>query len=456
MINGLEGIPGSGKSYEAVAMHILPALKAGRRVITNLPLLVPVLEALDSRFAGLVELRTKSQPVRGNWDAEGIDSKGNGQAFQLYSAGYEAEPIRNVPIFGSVWDYYSEWKHPESGLGPLFIIDEAHLALPTLGTSQDVIEWYKLHRHFNADVLLATQSFRDINQPIARLLAILIKCRKADILGKSDCYIRKVHAGYRGAVISTETRKYEKQFFGLYRSHTQGNSVTEAMASDVSPLLTKLRRFTWMWWAVTIAFAAWAFWPKSKAAPPPRVVSTAPVGSNGVALVAAPAATASAPLQAVSAPAAPPPQDLEPLKEKLVHITGWIKGRTGTVYMFAVSQSGMVQFPLTGADLKAAGYVIQPMGECMAYLKWQDKTRSITCDVPAMAVGSNNAPVVMDAGTGRRSDEGRHLRPAYSTGDLDRPVPVGFGGSPPSSEARPTGVARPPVSRQRGQDVALR
>lgn len=31
-----EGLPGSGKSYEACVYHILPALKSGRRVVTNI------------------------------------------------------------------------------------------------------------------------------------------------------------------------------------------------------------------------------------------------------------------------------------------------------------------------------------------------------------------------------------------------------------------------------------
>jgi zona occludens toxin len=38
MIYGLSGRPGSGKSYEAVVTHIIPALKDGRKVITNIPL----------------------------------------------------------------------------------------------------------------------------------------------------------------------------------------------------------------------------------------------------------------------------------------------------------------------------------------------------------------------------------------------------------------------------------
>ena len=50
MINGLEGIPGSGKSYEATVYHVLAALQTGRLVITNLPLNVEVFAAIDPAY----------------------------------------------------------------------------------------------------------------------------------------------------------------------------------------------------------------------------------------------------------------------------------------------------------------------------------------------------------------------------------------------------------------------
>jgi zona occludens toxin len=35
-------------------------------------------------------------------------------------------------------------------------------------------------------------------------------------------------------VVSVEERKYKPEFFKLYKSHTQGNSVAEAGAQDVA------------------------------------------------------------------------------------------------------------------------------------------------------------------------------------------------------------------------------
>ena len=50
MINGLEGIPGSGKSYEAAAHQIMSALQAGTLVITNLPLNVEKYARIDPAY----------------------------------------------------------------------------------------------------------------------------------------------------------------------------------------------------------------------------------------------------------------------------------------------------------------------------------------------------------------------------------------------------------------------
>ena len=69
------------------------------------------------------------------------------------------------------------------------------------------------------DVLLMTKkNFRDINQPIAGLVVALIKGQERDYLWALTSAIRKVHAGYRGAV-TTEEREYKPQYFPLYKSH---------------------------------------------------------------------------------------------------------------------------------------------------------------------------------------------------------------------------------------------
>ncbi|MGY8530568.1 zonular occludens toxin domain-containing protein [Paracidovorax citrulli] len=415
MINGLEGIPGSGKSYEAVAYHVLPQLKQGRKVITNLPLLVDMFAAIDPAYVDLIELRHRPGKVLGVWDADGVDENGNGEAFKLWK---DEERQNVVPVssdataFGTVWCYYSTWKHPETGQGPLFIVDECHVPLPATGTSKEVVEWYKLHRHFNVDVLLMTQSFRDTNQPIARIIGMLITCRKADVLGKKDSYIRKVKSGYRGAVISTEIRPYKPEYFKLYKSHTQGNSVAESAAGDVAPFIVKFKRFTWAFWALTVVVLVWAFWPSSPAPSGSKSVRAVPVGDPVKPAIAAgvvlPVRTdvALLPEAAASVDAGPP----EPYASKGLHLTGRIQMGSLVVYTFVVSMGGQRIASIDSRDLAAAGYKWEPLTDCAGTLRWRTKATAVTCDAPVMSQGSTDKPVVLEVPAGGGAPVGSSVR----------------------------------------------
>lgn len=407
MINGLEGIPGSGKSYEAAVYHVLPALQAGRLVITNLPLVVEMFAAINPDYRKLLELRRRTQPIRGTWDANRVDDQGNGSAFELFEDGRTEKPDVKVPLFGHVWDYWSQWKHPETGQGPLFIIDECHVGMPKLGTDSQVIEWYKLHRHFNADVLLGTQNFRDMNSSIAGLLAILIKVRKADILGRSGSYIRKVHAGYRGAVIATEEREYQSQYFSLYKSHTQGNSVVEAAAQDVAPFIVKFKRYTRLVLFLALVGLVYVGWRGYQAYKAPKVqtVKTVSVGPppsyvppKSLPAVETAPATAAAGLTQIGKQVSDQPTGInefpEPYGLKGLHVMGQITMKGKTVYVLAVSQNGAQITTVTSSELEQIGYKWKALTDCAASLQWKDKVRALTCDSPQITMALQKTAIV--------------------------------------------------------------
>lgn len=428
MINGLEGIPGSGKSYESVVYHVLAAVKAGRKVITNLPLDVEQWAALDPSYPELIEIRRTPQPIRGTWDATAAGQ--DKPAYVLFDDGHVEQPDDDAFLFGGVWDYWTDWKRAD-GRGPLFVIDECHVPLPALGTSKAVVQWFKIHRHFNVDVLLMTQSFRDIDQSIARLLGMLYKVRKADILGEPDEYIRKVHGGYRGAVISTETRKYKPQYFRLYKSHTQGVSAEEAKASDVAPLIVKVNRLKWAVLGLGVLASLWAFWPK---ADKPRKAAAAHAaapgwlkeaqGRAGAPMSAASVAAEEAKLGASSPSQVSVPQPLaeriqfggpgagsqptsrngqmpEPYGLKGLHLLGRLTlPSKGDIYMLTVSQNGAVVSQVTHRDLVQVGYRFTALSDCVASVQWGEQIRVVTCDSPSITVASQPraAPAQVAAG----------------------------------------------------------
>ncbi|MDT7518138.1 zonular occludens toxin domain-containing protein [Rhodoferax sp. TBRC 17660] len=399
MLNGLQGIPGSGKSYEATVYHVLAALKRGRKVITNLPLNIEQFSAIDPAYADLIEVRRRPAKVLGTWDANRVDDKGNGLAFEVIEGyedkrhsieavetthGFRGNLSAPVAVFGNVWDYYTEWKHPETGQGPLFVVDECHVPMPRTGTSVWVIEWYKLHRHFNVDVLLMTQNFRHMNGDIADLLAMLIKVRKADILGKKNEYIRRVHGGFRGAVISEEVRPYKPEFFQLYKSHTQGNSVSESSADDVTPAIVKFKRYTRILWVCILLGAVFVgyriFAPKSK------TVTTVTVEKiDTPTAAAAPAGAASGLPVVVQGETSTIP---EPYENQSIHMTGRIKMGDKETYTFTLAQNGLVVNHITDTELRKAGYKFTGTSDCTGFIEWDKKARAVSCNFPSQQMAA--------------------------------------------------------------------
>jgi zona occludens toxin len=392
--------------------HVLEALKIGRLVITNLPLNVEEFAAIDPAYRDLIELRTRPAKQLGVWDATDIAER---PAFQLWTDQDPVDPPEDVFTFGTVWDFYSTWRG-SNGQGPLYVIDECHVSFPKMGTPDSIVQWFKLHRHFNADVLLMTQSFRDINQPIAQLIATLIKVRKADILGKADHYIRKVHAGYRGAVIQTNERPYKAQFFKLYRSNTQSGGNAESGVQDVKPMIVYFNRFKWAWLLLCAVVMVWAFWPKpgrtvwgtkTDEARAQQVVKQSPQAQQVVYSPAAeekiaPATASQA--QATQPSPEPKPLTMDPLFGKTLHLTGELHKAGRSMWAFVVSGEGRKLFDVTSEDLQGAGYTITVSGPCMAFVQFKDVVRPVTCDAPYYQSGTANKPIVIDTASGRRSD----------------------------------------------------
>lgn len=408
MWSGIEGIPGSGKSYEAVAFHIFPALKAGRKVITNLPLQIEQIRAINPDYPSLIEIRKLPAPVRGTWDADAA-SRGE-MAYRLFEDGRTENPP-DVPVFGHVWDFYDEWRG-EGGIGPLYVVDECHNAWPKglLAPKElkEVIQWAKLSRHFGADVVGITQSWRDVHGSLSILLANLVKLRKADILGKKSEYIRRVHGGYRGAELSRETRKYDPSIFPFYKSHTQGQVVQEAGLSDVSPKIVKIKWAAYAFVGLGIAACVWAFWPKKGYTVLGVKVEERLVEEQKQEPDLVPVALpgeAPLPMTPASAPEEKK-EPVHPLSGKQLHLTGYMQMGKKTLTTFAVSADGRTIFEMTGKDLEDAGYAWTMLADCLGYLEYPGiEAKPVTCDAPIMASGGNDRPVVMDITSGAYSDD---------------------------------------------------
>jgi zona occludens toxin len=246
------GVPGSGKSYEATVYYILPAVKSGRKVITNIPVNIDAFRLLDPAYADLIEIRDENR----HYFQDLFNERKDIQSDRLKDAREKIQKDRfrineTMPIFSQYCDYFDDWEHPTvKGKGALFVIDEAHEALPLKGVDPKVEHWYAKHRHFGHDIVLITQDSGKIFKNIRDLAEYTVLTKRLLLFGMQNRYFRILFDGPRIKLrpLSASFRKYDERFLNLYQSFTAGGG---AFKIEVKPI--------WLNWKA-IAFASFVIW----------------------------------------------------------------------------------------------------------------------------------------------------------------------------------------------------
>lgn len=375
MINLLIGPPGGGKSYEAVVFHILPALANGRKVITNVPLDFRNISFIDPAYPQLIDLVVKTKADDNKTDSQQPKSVANRFRSQFRSETFVDRPFANLE------DYGDAWRQENTKAGPLYVIDECHLALPRGQTKREVEEWFSLHRHESADVLLITQSYGKVSKNIIDLVQVCYRVKKGTAFGTSNSYIRKVQDGVRGDVVNTSVRKYEKRYFNLYNSHTRGGG-EELAAQDITPIW---KRWPFIGAALFIPAAIAIFFsigspnilkPKVPQHTTAAIQNTTPVSTS----------TDSKQIQPESIIQA---DTTHPFTGRTLHIIGLIKNQAKTLYIFAVAQNGQVISEVTSSELQKLGYLLEEQTPCAVKVTRDKWTNWIICDTPQVGVVPN-------------------------------------------------------------------
>lgn len=397
MINGLSGRPGSGKSYEAVVTHILPALQQGRKVVSNIPLNV-------DWFASVL-----GEPVR---DLIVLVDGG----FHNYGA---------LRYFSNAADFlkYQDWRN-DKNQGVYFVVDECHLSMPKLtaanGTDRikqqtELKEYLSMHRHYGHDLLLLTQNFRKVDPDIRDMVGTCYFTTKLSFLGQDNKYVCKVADGVTRNIVATHQRQYEKKYFAAYKSHTKSEgSVQEAKTADVKPWWQ--HKFM-IWGAVMMVLFVFlanktvndmqegaakrqATIEKGKQAFNEKPVQQ-PIQTQQPSTTVQPTA------QPTSQPANHPKTDDEPKPRKMhpydglqLHLIGSSedfdkRGRLQKIIWIAVSRNGQMLKEITHADLALAGYQFTVLNDCMIDLSYEDKYQDyLFCDSPTQQVNFSESATV--------------------------------------------------------------
>lgn len=222
-----EGLPRSGKSYEAMANVVIPWLKKGQEVVAYI-------EGLDSlecqqRIAEAAELPLEQV-----------------QAL-LYPLTREDMKPRTVTQNGKEVQIDGTWIEKTRD-NALHVFDEAQnwwgnrvKASPAL--TQFVTE----HGHRGITVLLMGQSLKDVHALWRRRVDQKFMFLKLTALGSAKRYRVTVYKGQGNdefVKVSDRISKYDPKYFGTYKSHVDDDIITDTYTDDRVNVL-KTGAFKW-------------------------------------------------------------------------------------------------------------------------------------------------------------------------------------------------------------------
>lgn len=365
MIFMLMGRPGGGKSYEAVRYHIIPAIKEGRKIVTNMPLNLLHFRLIYGDAADLIEIVT---------------------------------PSKNNPVpFSTMVDYGDTWYHPETGVGPLYVIDECHKPLRRGKTRQDVEEWFAEHRHSKSDVLLISQYHRKLDLNICDLIDVVYSVGKTSAFGSQESYVRHTKTGIRGTTLNTDVRSYDPAYYPFYRSHTASTSFgKEAVVKDIKPIWKKwqfvgaalflVAGVIMLIFAVPKMFAQPDIIPSVSLNPEPDTFSALSSQFDSFAQLNDPDQVNTGSTLPATPGAIPQSQPHHPFSEFQLRLSGYVNAPSGRIIVFRALQNGQSAFMLTDKDLIDAGYELDLRGECLVHVQHQRYTAYITCGAPSQSI----------------------------------------------------------------------
>lgn len=281
-----EGLPRSGKSYEAVVRHLVPSLKAGRPV--------------DAYVEGL------------DYDKIAVASE------------LPVDRVRELLV--QVTRDQVVVIHKLARRNAFIIIDEAQNFWPTgrQRLDADITQFVAEHGHFGQDILLMGQSIKDVHPVWRRRVSQKVVFNKLDALGAESRYsvsVYKATSPERFEKVTTQVCKYDSKYFGLYASHVD-SGISTANYKDSRASLFNSFLFKWGL-PLVLGLAVWAcvllwgfFHPVQQSKPVVKPV--------------APASVASAPSPRVQVPPAVPVSFVAALNAKYRPRLAWyVEPRNG-------------------------------------------------------------------------------------------------------------------------------
>lgn len=282
-----EGLPGAGKSYEAMVTQIIPMLQKGRHVVCYI-------EGLN--FERIAE-------------ASALDIEHVRQ--YLHPLTREDMQPRTVTVGRKEVEIDGAWI--EKTIDNAFhVFDEAQNWWPVKHkATKELTQFVTEHRHRGIDVLLMGQSLKDIFTLWRRRVDQKFIFLKLTALGTGKRYRVGIYKGSGNdefIKLSDKICKYDEKYFGTYSSHVSADTNTETYTDKrISFLNGTFVKFGIPLIVVMLGFGCWKTWAFfHPALPAATAAASLPLGAR----------VSATPLESV--PGAPPAKvvDLRSPQEK--------------------------------------------------------------------------------------------------------------------------------------------
>jgi len=254
-----EGLPGAGKSYEAVVFHIIPALKERRSVVTNIRGMnyEKVAELTGEPLAMIQLLLINVDPAE--------QDSADGEVQRCINEMCDKTPDNALIVWDEIQDYFPSGNYK-------------------LPLNQQ--KFWTEHRHRGLDIIIMGQDRSDVHKIIRNRIRTVIYFLKQEAIGRPDYYKWEIYQKQRFGKFEktgSGTRQYDKTYFGTYMSHRR-----EGMRAKVytTKRTNMLKNSSGLMFGVPLAFGAaifavvhlWNFFhPEPKSAPTTVKVERAPV-----------------------------------------------------------------------------------------------------------------------------------------------------------------------------------
>lgn len=236
----VEGKPGAGKSYHTLVNDILPALKAGRPLYTNMAGLNTQLIALALDVPRM-DINISMIDKREDWiqllDWKESDKEG------------------------------ATLKFPKASL---FVIDEAQMIWNSRefkNTTKGFTDLLAYHRHFGLDFCFLTQDAKLLDVNISRICEGCFTIKNLSFLSTAllkKHYVIQFKQRPRDPIVSTDRGSYNEKYFPLYQSMVAANPYKKKSITSFGSMKVALAVGALVYTCVSMYAHGFAFQRKGK------------------------------------------------------------------------------------------------------------------------------------------------------------------------------------------------